>query len=137
LYAFFYGALHLSSYLTFDHGFALTEIVKDIVKRPFITVGFITLVLMVPLAITSTNKMVRRLGAKRWMGLHRLVYVIAPLGVIHFWWMVKKDVTEPAVYAAVLAALLGYRVAVRLAERRRVQRAPGTPSVTGASPQGT
>lgn len=138
LYAFFYGVLHLSSYLTFDHAFALSEIVKDIVKRPFITVGFITLVLMVPLAATSTNKMVRCLGAKRWMGLHRLVYVIAPLGVMHFWWMVKKDVTEPALYAAVLAALLGYRVAARLAERRRVQRAlPGTPEVTGASPQGT
>lgn len=137
LYAFFYGALHLSSYLTFDHAFALTEIVKDIVKRPFITAGFITLVLMVPLAMTSTNKMVRRLGAKRWMGLHRLVYVIAPLGVLHFWWMVKKDVTEPAVYAAVLAALLGYRVAARFSERRRVQQAPGTPNVTGARPQRT
>jgi sulfoxide reductase heme-binding subunit YedZ len=137
LYAFLYGALHLSSYLTFDHAFAVTEIVKDIVKRPFITVGFITLVLMVPLAITSTNKMVRRLGAKRWMALHRLVYVIAPLGALHFWWMVKKDVTEPALYAAVLAVLLGYRVAARLAEQRRVQRAPGTPNVTGASPQGT
>jgi sulfoxide reductase heme-binding subunit YedZ len=137
LYAFFYGMVHLSSYLTFDHAFALTEIVKDIVKRPFITVGFITLVLMVPLAITSTNRMVRRLGAKRWMGLHRLVYVIAPLGVLHFWWMVKKDVTEPALYSAVLAVLLGYRVAARLAEQRRVQRAPGTPNVTGASPQGT
>jgi sulfoxide reductase heme-binding subunit YedZ len=81
--------------------------------------------------------MVRRLGAKRWMGLHRLVYVIAPLGVLHFWWMVKKDVTEPALYSAVLAVLLGYRVAARLAEQRRVQRAPGTPNVTGASPQGT
>lgn len=137
LYAFFYGVQHLSSYLAFDHAFALTEIVKDIVKRPFITVGFITLVLMVPLAITSTNKMVRCLGAKRWMGLHRLVYVVAPLGVIHFWWMVKKDVTEPAVYAGVLAVLLGYRVVARLAERGRVQRAPATPNVTGASPQGT
>ena len=138
LYAFFYGALHLSSYLTFDHAFALTEIVKDIVKRPFITVGFLTLVLMVPLAVTSTNTMVRRLGAKRWMALHRLVYLIAPLGVLHFWWMVKKDVTEPALYAAVLAVLLGYRLAARLAERRRVQRThPISPDVTGASPQGT
>jgi len=138
LYAFFYGALHLSSYLTFDHAFALTEIVKDIIKRPFITVGFATLVLMVPLAITSTNTMVRRLGAKRWMALHRVVYLIAPLGVLHFWWMVKKDVTEPALYAAVLAVLLGYRIAARLAERRRVQRAlPVSPNVTGPSPQGT
>ena len=138
LYAFFYGALHLSSYLTFDHAFALTEIVKDIVKRPFITVGFAALVLMLPLAVTSTNKMVRRLGAKRWMALHRLVYLISPLGVIHFWWMVKKDVTEPALYAAVLAVLLGYRLAARLAERRRVERAhPISPNVTGSSPQGT
>ena len=138
LYAFFYGALHLSSYLTFDHAFALTEIVKDIIKRPFIMVGFATLVLMVPLAITSTNTMVRRLGAKRWMALHRVVYLIAPLGVLHFWWMVKKDVTEPALYAAVLAVLLGYRIAARLAERRRVQRAlPVSPNVTGPSPQGT
>jgi methionine sulfoxide reductase heme-binding subunit len=138
LYAFFYGALHLSSYLTFDHAFALTEIVKDIVKRPFITVGFVTLVLMAPLAVTSTNTMVRRLGAKRWMALHRVVYLIAPLGALHFWWMVKKDVTEPALYAAVLAVLLGYRLAARLAERRRVERAsPISPNVTGSSPQGT
>lgn len=138
LYASFYGALHLSSYLTFDHAFALTEIVKDIVKRPFITVGFVTLVLMAPLTVTSTNTMVRRLGAKRWMALHRLVYVIAPLGVIHFWWMVKKDVTEPALYAVVLAVLLGYRFAARLAERRRVERArPISPNVTGSSLRGT
>lgn len=138
LYAFFYGALHLSSYLTFDHAFALTEIVKDIVKRPFITVGFVTLVLMVPLAVTSTSTMVRRLGAKRWITLHRMVYLIAPLGELHFWWMVKKDVTEPAFYAAVLAVLLGYRLAARLVERRRVRRThPISPNVTGASPQET
>lgn len=138
LYAFFYGMLHLSSYLTFDHAFDLAEIVKDIVKRPFITVGFTTLVLMLPLAFTSTNKMVRRLGAKRWTALHRLVYLIAPLGVLHFWWMVKKDVTEPALYAAVLAVLLGYRLAARLAERRRVQSsAAGTANTSRVSPQGT
>lgn len=138
LYAFFYGVLHLSSYLTFDHAFDLAEIAKDILKRPFITVGFTALVLMLPLAVTSTNKMARRLGAKRWMALHRLVYLIAPLGVLHFWWMVKKDVTEPALYAAVLAALLGYRLTARLAERRRVQSsAAGTANSSRVSPQGT
>ncbi len=93
---------------------------------------------MLPLAVTSTNQMVRRLGAKRWIALHRVVYLIAPLGVLQFWWMVKKDVTEPAFYAAVLAVLLGYRLAARLAESWRVQRAiAGIPDVTGASPQGT
>ena len=117
LYAFFYGFLHLSSYVSFDHVFALTEILRDIIKRPFITVGFAALMLMLPLAVTSTNAMVRRLGGKRWLALHRLVYVIGPLGVLHFWWMVKRDVTEPAVYAVILAALLGYRIAVALRER--------------------
>jgi sulfoxide reductase heme-binding subunit YedZ len=123
LYAFFYGMLHLSSYVSFDHAFALAEIGKDILKRPFITVGFATLVLMVPLAVTSTNAMVKRLGAARWLALHRLVYLIAPLGVLHFFWMVKKDITEPALYAAVLAVLLGYRFATLVAVRIRVQRA--------------
>jgi len=104
--------------VAFDHVFEVTEILKDIVKRPFITVGFTALVLMLPLAVTSTNKMVQRLGAKRWLALHRLVYVIAPLGVLHFWWMVKKDVTEPAIYAAILTLLLGYRLVAKLRERR-------------------
>jgi sulfoxide reductase heme-binding subunit YedZ len=119
LYAFFYGLVHLSSYVAFDHVFEVAEIVKDIVKRPFITVGFTALVLMVPLAITSTDGMVRRLGARRWLALHRLVYAIAPLGVLHFWWMVKADVTEPAIYAAILAVLLGYRLTRKLRAPRR------------------
>ena len=119
LYAFFYGVVHLSSYVSFDHVFDLAEILKDIVKRPFITVGFTALVLMLPLAITSTDRMVRTLGAKRWLALHRLVYVIAPLGVLHFWWMVKADVTEPALYAAILAILLGYRVVAKVKDARR------------------
>jgi sulfoxide reductase heme-binding subunit YedZ len=110
LYAFFYSVVHLSSYVAFDHVFDMAEILKDIVKRPFITVGFAALVLMVPLAVTSTNAMVRRLGARRWTALHRLMYLLAPLGVLHFWWMVKRDVTEPAIYAAILTALLGYRL---------------------------
>ncbi len=117
LYAFFYGVVHLSSYVAFDHMFDVIEIVKDIVNRPFITVGFTALLLMLPLAITSTAAMVKRLGARRWLALHRLVYVIAPLGVLHFWWMVKADVTEPAVYALILAVLLGYRAASTLRGR--------------------
>ena len=117
LYAFLYGVVHLSSYVAFDHVFDLGEVVKDIAKRPFITVGFTALVLMMPLAVTSTNAMVKRLGAKRWLALHRLVYVIAPLGVLHFWWMVKRDVTEPAIYAAILALLLGYRLLARVRAR--------------------
>jgi sulfoxide reductase heme-binding subunit YedZ len=118
LYAFFYGVVHFSSFISFDHVFDIGEILKDIVKRPFITVGFTMLVLMIPLAVTSTNAMVRRLGGRRWQLLHRLVYVIAPLGVLHFWWMVKLDVTEPAIYAAILTLLLGVRLAGRLRASR-------------------
>jgi methionine sulfoxide reductase heme-binding subunit len=128
LYAFFYGLVHVSSYVSFDHVFELVEILKDIVKRPFITVGFTALVLMLPLAVTSTDRMVRRLGAKRWLALHRLVYVIAPLGVLHFWWMVKSDVTEPAIYAALLALLLGYRISAKVKDvRRRAARGARAP----------
>ncbi len=119
LYAFFYGMVHLSSYVSFDHVFEAGEIIKDIIKRPFITVGFATLLLMLPLAVTSTNAMVRRLGARRWIALHRLIYIIGPLGVLHFWWMVKKDLTEPVIYALVLALLLGYRLVMRLRESRK------------------
>ena len=118
LYAFFYGVVHLMSYVSFDHVFEFSEILVDIGKRPFITVGFTALVLMIPLAITSTDAMVRRLGGKRWLALHRLIYAIAPLAVLHFWWMVKRDVTEPAIYAAMLAALLGYRMALKFRESR-------------------
>jgi sulfoxide reductase heme-binding subunit YedZ len=114
LFAFFYGVVHFSSFVSFDHVFIVADILKDIVKRPFITVGFTALVLMIPLAATSTNAMVRRLGAKRWLALHRLVYAIAPLGVMHFWWMVKRDVTQPAIFVAILVVLLGYRIVTRM-----------------------
>lgn len=110
LYAFFYVVLHVSSYVTFDHVFDIGAIVVDVVKRPFITVGFLSLLLLLPLAVTSTNAMVRRLGARRWRALHRIVYAVAPLAVLHFWWMVKRDITEPVIYALVLAILLGYRL---------------------------
>jgi len=109
LYAFFYVCLHFSIYIWLDQFFDLHDIIKDIAKRPFITIGFAGFVLLIPLAVTSTNAMVRRLGSKRWQALHRLVYVIAILGVIHFWWLVKKDITEPLIFAFVLAILLGVR----------------------------
>jgi len=113
LFSFFYALMHVSSYVAFDQVFDVVDIVKDIGKRPFITVGFATLLLITPLAVTSTNGMVRRLGARRWLALHRMIYVIGPLAVLHFWWMVKRDVTQPAIYGVILAILLGYRLANR------------------------
>lgn len=128
LFTFFYALLHLSSYVSFDHVFAWGEILKDIIKRPFITVGFLSLLLMVPLAVTSTNAMVRRLGGRRWQMLHRLIYLIGPLAVLHFWWMVKRDLTEPIIYAVLLAMLLGYR----LHHRKPVLRPQATGTVSAA-----
>ena len=109
LYAFFYACLHFSIYIWLDQFFDWQGIVKDIGKRPFITVGFAAFVCLIPLAATSTNAMVRRLGGRRWQMLHRLVYAIATLGVLHFWWLVKKDIREPLVFGALLAILLGAR----------------------------
>jgi len=119
LFAFFYAILHFSSYVSFDHVFDIGAIASDIVKRPFITVGFLCLLLLLPLAATSTNAMVRRMGGRRWLQLHRLVYVIAPLGVLHFWWMVKRDLTQPAIYAVLLALLLGIRLVWSASRSRR------------------
>ena len=124
LFAFFYVVIHFVSYIAFDHVFELDAILKDIIKRPFITVGFACLVLMLPLALTSANAMIRWLGASRWRALHRLIYVIGPLAVLHFWWMVKRDITEPAIYAIVLALLLGYRLK-KFLEGRTMQQASG------------
>jgi sulfoxide reductase heme-binding subunit YedZ len=111
LYAFFYGLLHFTTYLWFDKFFDWREIVKDIGKRPFITVGFSALVLMAPLAVTSTAWAIRQLG-KRWQALHRLVYLSAMAGVVHYLWLVKADIRKPAAYGVGLAILLGYRVVV-------------------------
>jgi methionine sulfoxide reductase heme-binding subunit len=113
LFAFFYVLLHFTTYIWLDVFFDFAAVAKDILKRPFITVGFTAFVLMIPLAVTSTNAMVRRLGGKRWLLLHRLVYAIAILGVVHYWWLVKRDITQPLIYACVLALLLGYRVLAR------------------------
>ena len=109
LYAFFYACLHFSTYIWLDQFFDLEEIVKDVIKRPFITVGFASFVLLIPLALTSTTGMIRRLG-KRWQQLHRLVYVIGVGGVVHFLWLVKADLTQPIIYGSILGLLLGYRL---------------------------
>jgi sulfoxide reductase heme-binding subunit YedZ len=113
LFVFFYVCLHFTTWLVFDHFFDWAAIAKDIAKRPYITLGFSAFVLLMPLAATSTNRMVRRLGAERWQRLHRLVYVIAVLGVMHFLWLVKKDIREPMMFAAVLALLFGIRLVYR------------------------
>lgn len=110
LYAFFYVCLHFTTYIWLDQFFDFGAILKDIVKRPFITIGFAAFVLMIPLALTSTNAMVKRLGGKRWQLLHRLIYIIAIFGVIHYWWLVKKDITQPLIYACILGILLGLRL---------------------------
>ena len=109
LFAFFYGLLHFSVYLLLDQSGVLSALWQDIVKRPYITIGMLGLLLLIPLAVTSTAKAQRRLGRK-WTRLHRLVYVIAILGVWHYWWQVKKDIREPLLYACGLTLLLGYRL---------------------------
>ena len=110
LFAFFYGFLHLMTYVAFDRFFHLTTIPADVLKRPFIAVGMSAFLLMLPLAITSTDKMVKRLGGKRWALLHRVVYVSGVLGVLHYYMLVKSDVRLPVTFAFILAALLGFRI---------------------------
>jgi sulfoxide reductase heme-binding subunit YedZ len=110
LLAFFYASLHLFTYAALDQGGNLRVILEDVTKRKFITVGFSAWILLVPLAVTSTSRMVKRLGFARWKRLHRLAYVTAILAIVHFVWRVKKDVTEPAVYAVLLGMLLALRI---------------------------
>lgn len=110
LCTFAYGLLHFSIYLWLDQAFDWAGILADVVKRPFITVGFSAFALMIPLAATSSDGMVRRLGSQRWQRLHSLVYAVAVLGVMHFWWLVKKDIREPLAFACVLAVLLLWRL---------------------------
>jgi sulfoxide reductase heme-binding subunit YedZ len=121
LFAFFYGFLHLMTYLWYDRGFNLKSVPGDIVKRPFITVGMIAFFLMIPLAITSTNKMVKRLGGKRWSLLHKVVYLAGVGGVLHFWLLVKSDTRLPLTFAFILALLLGYRLLIKYAPPPRPQ----------------
>lgn len=122
LFAFFHASLHFTTYIWLDQFFDAAEIVKDIAKRPFITIGFVAFLMMIPLAATSWNAMVRRLGARRWTRLHRLTYAVALSGVIHYWWLVKRDLTQPIIYAVVLAMLLGVRLTWIVRQRRRATR---------------
>ncbi|MGO1073703.1 protein-methionine-sulfoxide reductase heme-binding subunit MsrQ [Lysobacter sp. CA199] len=117
LYAFFYASLHLTAYLVLDLKGYWTQIFEEIAKRPYITVGFLAWLLLIPLAVTSTQAMMRRLG-RLWGRLHQLVYAIAVLAVLHFWWLVKSDIREPALYAAILAVLLGWRLWRKFADAR-------------------
>lgn len=114
LFAFFYGFLHLLTYILFDRFFKLSTVPGDIATRPFIAIGMLAFFLMIPLAITSTNKMVKRLGGKRWSKLHKLVYVAAIAGVLHFWLLVKSDTRLPITFGFLLLLLLAHRVFVKL-----------------------
>src|SRR4051795_7030704 len=130
LYAFFYASLHLLTFVGLDHHFHWAEVLPDVYKRPFVTAGFTAWLLMLPLALTSTTWSIRKMGGKNWQALHRLVYFSAIAGVVHYWWLVKKDIADPLKYAVVLAVLLGARFVLRFIDRR-----PGTaaPSLTSGS----
>jgi sulfoxide reductase heme-binding subunit YedZ len=129
LFAFFYGATHLLTYIWFDRFFNLRSVAGDVAQRPFIAIGMAAFFLMVPLAITSTDKMIKRLGGKRWIKLHRLVYLAAGLGVLHFWMLVKSDTRLPLTFAFILALLLAHRLLVKYfpPENHADQREPVSP----------
>jgi sulfoxide reductase heme-binding subunit YedZ len=121
LYAFFYGALHLLTYVWFDKAFDFSAIAQDVYRRWFITVGMLAFFLMVPLALTSTDKMIKRLGGKRWQKLHRLTYVSAAAGALHYYLLVKSDARKPLVFAAAVALLLGYRLFASYSKRLKAK----------------
>ncbi len=125
LFAFFYASLHFAIYVGIDQFFALDYILEDIMDRPYITVGFAALLILLPLAATSTKKMIKRLGGKRWNRLHKLVYVAAALGVLHFLWLVKADTREPTIFGAILVALLGFRLVSERLRRFRIRPTAG------------
>ncbi len=138
LFAFFYGCLHFITYIWLDKFFSVPDMLKDVVKRPFITAGFAAFLLLIPLAATSTAGSIRRLG-RRWQVLHRLIYISAAAAVVHFWWKVKADTREPAIYAAILGALIVYRVLARFVRPRARVTVPSRvtsrqPSATGTAP---
>ena len=130
LFAFSYGCLHFLTYIWLDQGFNIHSMTKDVYKRPFITLGFTAFVLLIPLAVTSTRKMIQRLGGRHWQWLHRLIYVSATAAIVHFTWAMKKDIHRPIEYGIVLAILLGYRVVAwaRASARSQPKRVP---EVTG------
>jgi len=127
LFAFFYVSLHFLTYLGPDQSFNFAGMWKDVVKRPFITVGFAAFLLLIPLALTSTAGWIRRLGGKRWQALHRSIYVCACLGVIHYYWLVKSDIRKPVFYGALVAILLVWRAVNRLIKRKAPAVAHTTP----------
>ncbi len=128
LFTFWYASLHFSTYIVFDHFFDIRSIADDVIERKYVTAGFLGFVLMLPLAVTSTQGWIRRLG-KRWSALHRLIYVAAVAGVVHFLWLVKLETSEPLVYAAVLSGLFLVRVV-----RRKIKRAAGHRVPSGETP---
>ena len=117
LFAFFYASLHFVTYVWLDKFFDLSDMWKDVVRRRFITAGFLAFVLLIPLAATSTAWAIRKIGGRRWVLLHRMIYLSAMAGVVHFWWKVKADTRWPAIYASLLAVLLTYRLAVALVHK--------------------
>jgi sulfoxide reductase heme-binding subunit YedZ len=120
LFGFFYASLHFLTWLVLDKFFDWDEIAKDVVKRPFVTAGFMAFVLLIPLTITSSAGCIRRLGGKRWQMLHRLIYVSACAGVVHYYWLVKSDIRLPLLYGAIVTALLAYRLVPTLMKGRRI-----------------
>jgi methionine sulfoxide reductase heme-binding subunit len=110
LFAFFYGSLHFLTYIWLDQFFVIEDIIADVTERPFITVGFASFTLLIPLAVTSTTAMIKRLGGRWWQRLHRLVYAIAIGGVVHYLWLVKADIQQPLLYGGILGVLLVYRL---------------------------
>jgi len=124
LFAFFYGFLHLMTFVWLDKFFDWSDMWRDIQKRPFITAGMLAFTLLIPLAITSTNWFIRKMGGRNWNLLHKLIYISAISGVVHFWWKVKADHSEPATYGAILAALLIFRIIWWLKEKLKTQPAP-------------
>jgi sulfoxide reductase heme-binding subunit YedZ len=127
LFAFFYVLLHFTAYAWLDQGLNLAAIGEDILKRPYITIGMLALLLLLPLAITSTNKMMRRLG-RRWTKLHMLIYPITLLALWHFWWQVKKDIREPLIYAVIFALLMAWRLKGRLAAGKKARETSAGPA---------
>jgi sulfoxide reductase heme-binding subunit YedZ len=136
LFAFFHATLHAFSYFVFDQELSPAAIAADIVEHPWVLVGFTAFVLLVPLAVTSTNGWIRRLGGRRWARLHMLVYLVPVLGVLHFLWLVKADVTEPLTYGAILAAILSARLALWWTGRRKEPAAAAARPAPAARRQG-
>jgi len=135
LYAFFYGSLHFLTYIWLDKFFNVHEMLVDVAKRKFITVGFTAFVLLIPLAVTSTAGWIRRLGGKRWQTLHRLLYVSAICGVIHYLWLVKADIRKPLEYGAILVVLLSYRAVLWMLPKMQTRNQSSLPRRAQAVPE--